>query len=91
MKGKPKPGKQQIPKDNNLILLRLRHVLSLGSPRCPDHPVVLKGCHAPSSIKLRTKVYIFGISFAKASCLRFRAITTNYCKTKESWQAKGTL
>jgi hypothetical protein len=43
MKGKPKAGKQQIPKDNNLILPRLRHGLSPGSPHYPDHPVLLQG------------------------------------------------
>jgi hypothetical protein len=63
MKGKLKPGKQQIPKDNT----------------------------SPSSIKLRPKVYVFGISFATTSRLRFGAMTTNYCETKKSWQTKGAL
>jgi hypothetical protein len=31
VKGKPKPGEQQIPKDDNLIFMRLWHVLLSGS------------------------------------------------------------
>jgi hypothetical protein len=47
MKGKPKPDKQQIPKDDNLILLRPQHNLFSESPQCPNHPVLLQGCHIP--------------------------------------------
>jgi hypothetical protein len=43
MKWEPKPGKQQIPKDNNFILVGLRHGLPSGSPRSPDHAVFLMG------------------------------------------------
>jgi hypothetical protein len=32
---------------------------------------------------LRPKVYVFGISFATASRLRFGAMTTDYCERKE--------
>jgi hypothetical protein len=31
---------------------------------------------------LHLKVYVFGISFAIASRLRFGAMTTNYCERK---------
>jgi hypothetical protein len=36
-------------------------------------------------------VYIFRISFATTSRLRFGAMTTNYCEAKESRRTKGAL
>jgi hypothetical protein len=42
MKGEPKPRKQEIAKDDNLIVTRLRHSLSARGSRGPDHAVLLK-------------------------------------------------
>jgi hypothetical protein len=42
MKGEPKSRKQEIPKDDNLIITGLRHSLSARGSRSPDHAVLLK-------------------------------------------------
>jgi hypothetical protein len=42
IKGEPKPGKQEITKDDNLVVTRLRHSLSARGSRGPDHAVLLK-------------------------------------------------
>jgi hypothetical protein len=42
MKGKPKSRKQEIAKDDNLIIAGLRHSLSARGSRGPDHAVFLK-------------------------------------------------
>jgi hypothetical protein len=42
MKGESKPRKQEIAKDDNLIVTGLRHSLSAGGSRGPDHAVLLK-------------------------------------------------
>jgi hypothetical protein len=42
MKGKPKSRKQEIAKDDNLIIAGLRHGLSARGSRGPDHAVLLK-------------------------------------------------
>jgi hypothetical protein len=43
------------------------------------------------SIRLRLKVYVFGISFATASRLRFGAMTTLYCETEEERRGEENL
>jgi hypothetical protein len=91
MKGKPKSDKQQIPKDDNLILLSLS---TISFPRAHNVPIIRFFCRdatSPSSIRLRPKVYVFGISFATVSRLRFRAMTTNYRETKRCGQTKEGL
>jgi hypothetical protein len=42
MKGKSKPRKQEIAKDDNLIITGLRHSLSARGSCGPDHAVLLK-------------------------------------------------
>jgi hypothetical protein len=42
MKGKPKPRKQEIAEDDNLIIAGLRYGLSARGSRGPDHAVLLK-------------------------------------------------
>jgi hypothetical protein len=42
MKGEPKARKQEIAKDDNLVVTRLRHSLSARGSRGPDHAVLLK-------------------------------------------------
>jgi hypothetical protein len=43
------------------------------------------------SIRLRPKVYVFGISFVTASRLRFGAMTTNHYEVEEKWMGEGDL
>jgi hypothetical protein len=45
VKGKPKPSKQEIAKDDNFILVGFRHGFSTGSPRGTDHAVLLESVH----------------------------------------------
>jgi hypothetical protein len=42
MKGKPKPRKQEIAEDDNLIIVGLRYGLLARGSRGPDHAVLLK-------------------------------------------------
>jgi hypothetical protein len=42
MKGKPKSLKQEIAKDDDLIIVGLRHSLSARGSRSHDHAVLLK-------------------------------------------------
>jgi hypothetical protein len=74
VKGGPKPRKQEIPEDDNLIVARLRYGLPARGSHGPNHAVPLKRAHIGPSIWLRPKVYVFGISFATASRLRFGAM-----------------
>jgi hypothetical protein len=83
MKGEPKSRKQDIAKDDNLIIAGLRHNLSAKGSRGPDHAVL--------SIRLRPKVYVFGISFATASRLRFEAMTALYCEAEEERRGEENL
>jgi hypothetical protein len=46
--GKPKPRKQEIAKDDNLIIAGFRYGLSARCSRGPDHAVLLKRIHISS-------------------------------------------
>jgi hypothetical protein len=48
VKGEPKPRKQQIPEDDDLIVARLRYGLPAWGSRGPNHAVLLKGAHIGS-------------------------------------------
>jgi hypothetical protein len=48
VKGEPKPRKQQILEDDDLIAARLRYGLSVRGSRGPNHAVLLKGTHIGS-------------------------------------------
>jgi hypothetical protein len=48
VKGEPKPRKQQIPEDDNLIVARLRYGLPARGSCGPNHVVLLKGAHIGS-------------------------------------------
>jgi hypothetical protein len=45
MKGEPKPRKQEIPEDDDLIVARLRYGLPARGSGGPDHAVLLKRAH----------------------------------------------
>jgi hypothetical protein len=48
VKGEPKPRKQEIPEDDNLIVARLRYGLPARGSRGPNHVVPLKRAHIGS-------------------------------------------
>jgi hypothetical protein len=48
VKGEPKPRKQEIPEDDDLIVARLRYGLPARGSRGPNHAVPLKGAHIGS-------------------------------------------
>jgi hypothetical protein len=45
VKGEPKPRKQEIPKDDDLIVARLRYGLPARGSSSPNHAVLLKETH----------------------------------------------
>jgi hypothetical protein len=45
VKGGPKPRKQEIPEDDDLIVVRLRYGLPARGSGGPNHAVLLKGAH----------------------------------------------
>jgi hypothetical protein len=48
VKGEPKPRKQEIPEDDDLIVARLRYGLPAWGSSGPNHAVLLKGAHVSS-------------------------------------------
>jgi hypothetical protein len=48
VKGESKPSKQEIAKNDNFIIARLRHGLFAGGPHGPDHAILLKCVHVGS-------------------------------------------
>jgi hypothetical protein len=48
VKGEPKPRKQEVPEDDDLIVMRLRYGLPSRGTRGPNHVVPLKGAHIGS-------------------------------------------
>jgi hypothetical protein len=60
VKGEPKPCKQEIPEDDDLIVARLRHGLPARGSGGPNHVVLLKRAH----------ISPIDLAAAKGVCLR---------------------
>jgi hypothetical protein len=91
MKREPKPGEQQIPKDDNFVLMGLRHGLPTGIPRCPDHAVLLKGGYVTPVYQAPSEGVRLQNLLRDSIAPSLRSHDYELLRTKESRWAKGVL
>jgi hypothetical protein len=73
----PKPRVQQVAKDDNFVVPWLRHSLPARGSAGPTMRFFTSDATSVLSIWLRPNVYVFAISLATASRLRFGAMSAN--------------